>query len=212
MADVDTDPTPNVVDPDVDPPIPDLDVDPDAPPTPDAPPAPVPTPPKIVDDAATRAALSKANREARERRQKITELEAKLADLEAANATEAERAILTARKEAADARDAALRPAVVRANARASLAAAGCSDKDSQALLMRMLDPAGVEIDADGEVSGGLDEQIDALKASFPEKFAPAVARVPSARQVDAGNKQPPAVPKTATEQLAARLAGGKNR
>lgn len=172
----------------------------------------IPAPAKPADDQAADPkdmALRKANREASERRRRITELEAKLADLEAENASEGEKAVIKARQEAAAERDKVLRPAVVKATARAALSSAGCTDKTVQTTLMRLLDTDAVDIGDDGEVIGGLDEQIDSLREQFPEKFeTKKPTRVPSAREVDAGDKKPPAVKKSATERQVESLFG----
>jgi len=64
-----------------------------------------------------------------------------------------------------------------------------------------------VELDDAGQVTGGLTEQVEALKVRYPKMFAPpAKPRVPSARDVDAGDKKPPAVKKSSTDLLMQRL------
>lgn len=155
-----------------------------------------------------RMAIADRTRAKKERDDLRTELDA----LRLASASDAERAVLTAKQEAATeaaaARDAVLRPAVVKANARAALASAGCKEPAVQKTMLRLIDPVVVEIDDDGEVSGGLAEQIALLQEQFPEKFAPEKVTVPSAREVNAGNKKPPEVPKSASDRLAARLTG----
>lgn len=160
-------------------------------------------------DAVTRAEYNALAAELRTARKEAKERKDKLAALEAANATEAERAIMQARQEAAAEREAALHPAVVKANARAALSSAGCTDRAVQTTLMRLIDAGKVELDDDGEISGGLDEQIEELKAQFPERFETKKPRVPSAREVDAGDKKPPAAKKSPTEQAVERLLGG---
>lgn len=186
------------------------EVTPDPPAKPDdAKPTPPAAPPKPAAEAtvsrsefnALAAQLRTATREAQERKKALD-------DLAAANATEAEKAIIKARQESAAEREAVLRPAVVRANARAALSSAGCTDKGVQTTLMRLIDSAAVDLGEDGEIVGGLDEQVESLKAQFPEKFEVKKPRIPSAREVDAGDKKPPAVKKSATQLAVDRLTG----
>lgn len=165
-----------------------------------------PTPAKTGDTTALEAALKKANREAAERRRAIHDMQAELDKLREANATEAEKAILAAKKEAAEATEAKYRPAVVNAHANAALAAAGCADADVRKTMLRLIDTGKVEIGDDGDITGGLTDQIDSLKAQFPEKFAK--PRPAAASAVDAGPKVPAQPKKTVAQQLADRLTG----
>ena len=161
---------------------------------------------KAGDTTALEAALKKANREAAERRRAIHDMQAELDKLREANATEAEKAILAAKKEAAEATEAKYRPAVVNAHANAALAAAGCADADVRKTMLRLIDTGKVEIGDDGDITGGLTDQIDSLKAQFPEKFAK--PRPAAASAVDAGPKVPAQPKKTVAQQLADRLTG----
>lgn len=176
-------------------------------PTPDAP---KPAPPKIdAEPLDLKAeALKKANREAAERRQTIKAMEAEIAALKLSNASAEERALAEATKRAAEETEAKYRPAVVKANANAALAAAGCKDAEVRRTLLKLVDAKAVELDDDGDVTGGLDDQIETLKAQFPEKFETAKPAVPSARQVDAGDKKPAPVKRTVADELAKRLTG----
>lgn len=132
----------------------------------------------------------------------------KLAEIEAANATEAEKALIAARAEAAAEREAALRPAIVSARAEAALASAGCTDPDKQERMLRLIDPATVELNDAGKVIGGLVEQVEAIKADFPEAFTVPKQRVPSAREVDGGNKTAPVRELSVGEMLARKATG----
>jgi hypothetical protein len=144
--------------------------------------------------------LRLAVREAKERKDLLAKR-----DLD--DATEGEKAVIKAREEAAAARDQEWRPAVVEARAEAALASAGCTDPEKQALMLRLIDQTTVELDDRRRVIGGLAEQVDMIKEKFPDAFAVARApRVPSAREVDAGDKRPPAVKKTATQQQVERM------
>ncbi len=169
-------------------------------------PAPAADATKVGDTTALEAALKKANREAAERRRAIHDMQAELDKLREANATEAEKQILAARKEAAEATEAKYRPAVVNAHANAALAAAGCADADVRKTLLRLVDTGKVEIGDDGDITGGLTEQVESLKAQFPEKFAK--PRPAPASTVDAGPKVPAQAKKTVAQQLADRLTG----
>ena len=157
-------------------------------------------------------ALKKANREARERRAKITELEATVAQLKEASASENERAILAATRNAELAAEQKWRPTIARWGADAALTAAGCTDGASRDLLLKALDLTAVELGDDGAVVGGIDDQVAELKVKYPAMFAPPAAsrRVASAREVDAGNKQATAVKKTVAQQLVDAMMKGQ--
>jgi hypothetical protein len=171
--------------------------------------SPKPKAPRVIEDQAKYDfALRKANREAKERKDALNEALAKIEAMETANASEAEKAVLAAKKAAVDEADARYRPAVVKANANAALAAAGCKDADVRKTLLRLVDAKAVEISDDGDVTGGLDDQIESLKSQFPEKFTEPKPVVPSARQVDAGDKKPAPVKRTVADELAKRLTG----
>jgi len=183
---------------------------------PAAKPKPGPKKPDAEPDAEARAlqemALKKANREARERRAKITELEATVAQLKEASASEQERAILAATRNAELAAEQKWRPTIARWGADAALTAAGCTDGASRDLLLKALDLSAVEIGEDGAIAGGVDEQVAELKIKYPAMFAPPAAarRVASARDVDAGDKKPPAVKKSVAEQLVDAMMKGQ--
>lgn len=214
MADEPDNPADDDEDPTVDAPDDPGDDDPGDTPADDVKPATKPaakktTPPKAAVDAAElEAQLKKANGEAAARRSELKKLTAEIERLREANATAEEKALLQAKKDAATEAEAKLRPAVVRAAARAALGSAGCTDPDVQRTLLRLLDTSRVELDDDGEVVDGLDDQLDDLKAQFPEKFETRRQRVPSARDVDAGDRKPPAVKKTTSQLLADRALG----
>lgn len=180
--------------------------------TPEETPKPTPPadPPKPKGDEVDlkEAALRKANREASERRAEIKRLQSELDSLKVANASEAERALIEARKDAAEAAEAKWRPAVVEVRADLALDAAGCKSADDRELLLGKVDMVSVELDEKGRVVSGLAEQVAALKERFPRMFEAPTPVVPSARQVDSGDKKPPVKVKTATELLADRLNG----
>jgi hypothetical protein len=68
-----------------------------------------------------------------------------------------------------------LKTTAVNAQVRAELASAGFQNpsKDRIARALRMIDRSAIELDDDGEIDG-LTEQIETLKADFPEFFTPA--------------------------------------
>lgn len=164
---------------------------------------------KAGDTTALEAALRKANREAAERRRAIHDMQAELDKLREANATEAEKAILAAKKEAAEAAEARWRPAVVAMRAEVALRAAGVTDDGDIELLAGKIDAKKVELDDSGTVVGGLAEQVEALKEKHSKLFVPPKpARPASASAVDAGPKVPAQAKKTVAQQLADRLTG----
>lgn len=145
-----------------------------------------------------RASLRKANREAMLARKRAEELEA-------ASATDHEKA---AREKAEAARKEAeekWRPRYVKAETRAALMAAGCSNP---ARLVKLVDMDSLEVDDDGEVSG-LEAAIKALRKEWPEAFP---SKAGGTRDVDAGNRgeRDSGGPKSAAELLAKRLNAGR--
>lgn len=155
------------------------------------------------------AALRKANREAGDRRREITRLQKELDDLKTANASEQEKALIKARQEALTEAETRWRPQVIAMRADAALTKAGCTDPDDRELLLNRIDAAQVELDEQGGVVGGLDDQVASLKERYAKMFASTrTPRVPSAREVDAGDKRPPAVKKSATQRQVEQLMG----
>jgi hypothetical protein len=169
------------------------------------------TPP---DEDAWLKVTKKADREEtlrRSREDTIRGLKAKVKDLEAANATDDEKAKakLTAEVEGK------LKPVAVRASARAAFMEAGLTDlsKDRMTDLMRMVDMEDIVIDDDGTVIG-LDEQVDAIKERWPQMFSkPAAAdaepdrpraRAPKATVADKSRQQPKTT-QTMGERIASR-------
>lgn len=71
---------------------------------------------------------------------------------------------------------------------------------------MKLVDVTDLSIDDDGEVLG-VDEQIDSLRADYPELFEPASKK---AKARPTGAPRPPAVekPKSTAELHAAKLLG----
>jgi hypothetical protein len=142
-----------------------------------------------------REALRKANGEARKYRLQVREMQAKAAEAaveeveEEAAQTGAEvtpaqlkRAVDKAKADATKAAEIKYRKVAVNAAAQSEFVKAGAKAANV-AKLVRLLDVDDVDIDAEtGEVTGGLAEQIDALKDEFPELFTPAEAAKPAKR------------------------------
>lgn len=115
------------------------------------------TPPTHDEWDRTQKALAKANAEAKKWRLKARELEkAKAGDGEAAS------------QQATD----KYRPVLVKQAAKAALLEAGLVDPTPERVkkVLRLIDQDGVDIDEDGEVAG-LDDQVEELKADYPEFF-----------------------------------------
>jgi hypothetical protein len=166
---------------------------------------------KVTLSAEEYALLSgstrKANREAAERRAELKRLQAELDEMKTANASEQEKALIAARKDAETAAEARWRPQIVQLRADAALAAAGCKDAADRELLLGRVKAADVELDDNGSVVGGLEDQIASLKERYPRMFAEP-RRVPGPRDVDAGNRTPPPAKKRTTAELLAEKLG----
>lgn len=125
--------------------------------------------------------------------------------------TETEKAV----REAEEKAEARYKPIAVRKAVRAALVEAGATaategDKAKTEAritrLMKLIDVGDLSIDDDGEVLG-VDEQIDGLRADYPELFEPAAKK---AKARPTGAPKPAAVekPKSTAEIHAARILG----
>lgn len=125
--------------------------------------------------------------------------------------TETEKAV----REAEEKAEARYKPIAVRKAVRAALVEAGATaatDGDKAkteariARLMKLIDVGDLSIDDDGEVLG-VDEQIDGLRADYPELFEPAAKK---AKARPTGAPKPAAVeqPKSTAEIHAKRILG----
>jgi hypothetical protein len=153
-----------------------------------------------------RAALKKANREAKKYRQEARKLKK-------TNETETERKIREAKEEAAGAAEAKFKKIAVRAEAKAQFAQAGLNGKADR--FLKMIDLEDVEVDDDGEIDG-LDDQIEAIKAEFPEVFGDEDDEGNNKRKrkkvsrIDSGNKESKSGGKKSTaEKIAAQVLRG---
>lgn len=98
--------------------------------------------------------------------------------------------------------------------ARAALAGAGVQS-GNVSRLVRLLDLDEIQIDDDGEIVEGLDEQIDTLKAELPQLFKPADAdkpkkRTPPPRANGAGKQEAEQRPRSSAEQMASQILGSR--
>lgn len=169
-----------------------------------------------------RAQLRKANGEAAKYRRQVREMQKTATDTVTEEAeSEAEekgseltpaqlkRAVDKAKREATEAAEAKYRKVAVNAAAQSAFVKAGAK-ASSVAKLVRLLETDDVEIDAEtGEVTAGLDEQIDTLKDEFPELFSPTEAAKPKPKpkRVTAAPRQeaePQAL--SSAEKIAAQL------
>lgn len=120
-------------------------------------------------------------------------------------------------REAAEQAEARYKPIVVNKAARAALIQAGATaavegDKAKTEArlgrLLKLLDVTDLRVEDDGEVLG-LEEQIDALKADYPELFEAAEKTTkPRARPTGAPRPAVEVKPKTTAEQHAAKILG----
>lgn len=147
----------------------------------------------------TAEALKKANGQAAKNRTALRQLEQQHEDDET-----------KAKREATEAALAALKPVAIKAEARSAFLAAG-ADAEKAVRLVRLLDLSKVEID--GDTVTGLDDQVDELKAEFPELFAKpkdGTPPKPKTPATEVGSRKPNAPALGPLEQLAAQLQGRK--
>lgn len=163
------------------------------------------TPPTKQDWENVQLALKKARQDARQAKR-----EAKAGTSAEGGSTEAPD-VDKAVKEATTATEARYKPMVVKAAARAAFAEAGLvmpkgNGDAAMGRVIRLLDLDDLDIDDDGQVSG-LVEQIDDIKADFPELFAS--TRRPA--RVDGADKPAgSAKPQSSADALAAMISGGR--
>lgn len=99
--------------------------------------------------------------------------------------------------------------------AREALVGEGVS-KTGVARLVKLIELEDIEFDEDGEVTGGLDDQVEQLKLDFPELFKAAepakkpAKRAPVTRASAAGRTDAPQVPASTAERMAAQILGAR--
>lgn len=164
-------------------------------------------PPSREEWERVRRTLAKRKEEKLAVQRQLNELRDKHREQE----TETEKAV----REAEERAEARYKPIAVRKAVRAALVEAGATaatdgDKTKTeariARLMKLIDVSDLSIDDDGEVLG-VDEQIDGLRADYPELFE---ASVRKAKARPTGAPKAPAVekPKSTAEMHAARILG----
>lgn len=151
-------------------------------------------PPSKTEWEKTRAALKKANEEAKRHRLAAKERE----DAARANEDEHERAV----REAREAGEARYRAPLMKAAARAALSEAGVSGSTDRVL--RLVDLDALTVDDDGDIVG-LEGEVERVKSEYPEFFQ---SERPKPKPKPTGANRPPAKekPKSSAEKHAARL------
>ncbi|MFB6776498.1 phage scaffolding protein [Streptomyces sp. NPDC056352] len=155
------------------------------------------TPPSEAEWRKIQAALKKANDDAKRNRFRAKELEEKTRT----NETEHEKALREAREEG----ESRYRAPLVKAAARVALSDAGVSGPKDRVL--RLLDMDGLSVDEDGDVVG-LENEIDRIRAEYPEFFQTAAKPKPKVRPTAADRKPAEEKPKSSAEQHAMRVLG----
>lgn len=157
------------------------------------------TPMAAEEAARVRRALKKANEEAKKFRLEAKELREKTED-------EADKAVREAREEAEAETTKVWKSRFVKAEAKSALIDAGL--KQGVNRMVSLIEVDDVEVDDDGEVTGGLSEQVTALKKEFPDLFS-------KSKQVggkgDTGNRREPddaGKSKSSAERIAALVGG----
>lgn len=129
--------------------------------------------------------------------------------------TQVAQQVKAAEKAAADAAAEKFRGMVVGSAARAALISEGVP-KESVNRLTKLLDLDEIEVDDDGQVTGGLDEQLAALKEELPQLFKAAEQEPPKPRRRPAPKitqaEQPAAEtrPLSSAERMAAGILGSR--
>lgn len=154
------------------------------------------TPPTKAEFDKMQRDLAAANLESKNRREKLQELQRASEDADG-----------KAARERAEAAEAKYKPVAVKAAAKAAFLEAGLAavTPEKLARLTRMLDLDSIDITDDGDVKG-LDDQVKALKAEFPEMFGGAAGK-PRAPRLDAGDRRPADTRKRSSAELIAEMA-----
>ncbi|KPM55745.1 hypothetical protein ACG83_10740 [Frankia sp. R43] len=161
-----------------------------------------------------RDSLARTREEARRYRTDLRKLKEQVAADKRKGESDHDKALREAQEESAKETEGRYKPIIVRSAAKAAFhdANAALIDENGKpsegkfARLYRLLDQDSIEVDVDGEVTG-LADQVEAIKADYPEFFPrpkPEPAKRPKA---DAADRKPePAKAKTSAERLAALL------
>jgi Phage minor structural protein GP20 len=176
------------------------------------------TPPSREEHERMKRALAKANNEAKKSRLKLKELlkaspEGKDGKPDDKN-KELDRERI--RSEVSEAEEARWKKRVVRQAAKAALLEAGLRGDPTK--LARLVDEDDVEVDDDGEISDGLEEQVDSIKEDYPDLFEDKNTPPPRNTRrasINAGGsrERPPARKLTSAEKIQQQvLRTGKRR
>lgn len=150
--------------------------------------------PITADEAKKiRAALKKANDEAKRYRLEAKELKKK-------TASDDEKAVIDAVEAATAEVEGKYKGLLVRAEAKGALTDAGLTSGHDR--FLKMLDMDSITVEDDGSIEG-LEEQIQGLKKDFPEVFD---TKKKVAGKADAGGKTPANKKMTSAERIAANL------
>lgn len=120
---------------------------------------------------------------------------------------------IAAAKEAEERAADRFRSQVVNQAARAALMDAGMS-RASASKMVKTLDLDLVEVDDDGEITGGMEEQVEELKADLPQLFKPAEpekkrpTRAPVPKAGAAGKADTEDLPGSSAERMARQILG----
>jgi hypothetical protein len=155
------------------------------------------TPPSREEWEKVTASLRETASESKRRKEKLRELEA-------ATATAEEKAAKEIAEKATREAEGRWLPRVVASEARSALAGAGCKDVKRFA---RLVDTSTITFGDDGEPIG-LDDQVAALKADYPEAFRKERATSGDETAAKPGSTRVPTQKRTATERQAAALLG----
>lgn len=107
------------------------------------------------------------------------------------------------RNDVSEAEEAKWKKRVVRQAAKAALLEAGL--QGDPAKLARLVDENEVEVDDDGDISDGLDEQVEQLKEDYPDLFEDKNAPPPKATRrgrIDGGNRDRPPAKKLSSAEI----------
>jgi hypothetical protein len=172
---------------------------PATPPTPAPTPGATPEPDAMATDAGRRALQAERDR--------AEKAEKELEKLRAANQSESEKAIDTARKERATSATTKLHGQLRQTEVRSALRAAGLTNDKTLALAARAAEFDALKVEEDGSVKD-LDKTVETFKKDHPEMFAepkPAPGGQPTRGPQNGGT---PDRPKTLTEAVEAHYAG----
>lgn len=205
------DPTPE---PEPSPPDPEPEPEPEPDPEPEPEPEPEPGVPSAAEWERTRAALAKANEEAKRHRLELKQLKADAAKAAKEGEDAAAKELREAKEAAAAEVEARYKPLLVNQAAGAALVAAraavtgkdGKVDPGKLAKLLRLVNLDEVDVADDGAITG-LDDQVAQIKADYPVLFETAKP-LPRPKADGADKKPEPTKPKTSAERLAASLGG----